>query len=413
MNEQIRTHKQTLAAIELQVAGPARVPAGRYDLRILNARVLIGDALMETTVETTTSGGLIASIGRGSGAARILDAEGLLVLPGIVDVHGDAFERQMMPRPRVDFPVDVALIDSDRQAVANGITTVFHAVTWSWEPGLRGPESARAMLAGIERLRPRLAADTRFHLRHEVYNLDAESEILGWIADRRIDVLAFNDHMAMTTEALARPEKVARMVERAGITRAAFDALVQRLSARTHEVPGSIERLAAAAVARGVPLLSHDDASPAQRRWFRDLGCRVAEFPINLETTQEAAVGGDAIVLGAPNVVRGGSHTGWTKASDMIERGLCTVLASDYYYPAPLLAAFHLADQDILPLEKAWALVAERPAAAIGLSDRGLVDEGKRADLILVDARDGRPQVVATIVAGRLAYLTDGARLVN
>ena len=107
-----------------------------------------------------------------------LDAGGLLVLPGIVDLHGDAFERQMMPRPGVDFPIDVALVDSDRQAIGNGITTVFHATTWSWEPGLRSGDNAGRLLEAIESMRPQLAADTRFHLRHETYNLDAETEIM-------------------------------------------------------------------------------------------------------------------------------------------------------------------------------------------------------------------------------------------
>ena len=114
----------------------------------------------------------------------------------------------MMPRPGVDFAMDIALLDSDRQAVANGITTVFHGVTWSWEPGLRGPENARTMLAGIERLRPRLGADTRFHLRHETFNLEAEPEILQWLSERRIDLVAFNDHMLIADETSPRSKKL-------------------------------------------------------------------------------------------------------------------------------------------------------------------------------------------------------------
>ena len=110
-------------------------------------------------------------------------------------MHGDAFERQMMPRPGVNVALDVALADSDRQAVANGITTVFHGVTWSWEPGLRGSETRAPFCAGIETLKPKLAADTRYHLRHETYNLDAEPEVLDWVAARRVGAVAFNDHL--------------------------------------------------------------------------------------------------------------------------------------------------------------------------------------------------------------------------
>src|SRR5499427_9090571 len=135
----------------------------------------------------------------------------------------------------------------------------------------------------------------------------------------------------------------------------------------------------------GVQMLSHDDKTPAEREAFRAQGVTIAEFPVNEETAREAAAGGDAIVYGAPNVVRGGSHTGWTKASDMIAKGLCSVLASDYYYPAPLLSAFRLADDKVLPLSKAWDLISAAPARATGLSDRGVLAAGHRADLLLVD----------------------------
>src|SRR5262249_32559224 len=123
---------------------------------------------------------------------RRIEASGLLVLPGLIDIHGDAFERQLMPRPGVAFDHGIALTETDRQLVANGITTAFHAVTWSWEPGLRGRDNVHAILAATERLRPHLAVDTRIHLRHETFNLVAESEIAAWIDERRIDLLAFN-----------------------------------------------------------------------------------------------------------------------------------------------------------------------------------------------------------------------------
>jgi alpha-D-ribose 1-methylphosphonate 5-triphosphate diphosphatase len=383
------------------------------DIRIEGGRALIGEELQSTTIHLAAAEGVISRIGSDAPARRRIDADGLMVLPGIVDIHGDAFERQMIPRPGVHFAMDIALLDSDRQALANGITTVFHGVTWSWEPGLRGAENARAMLAGIEALRGRLGADTRFHLRHETFNLEAEPEILQWLSERRIDLVAFNDHMLIADETSARSKKLGPMVERSGLSREAFLALVERVRGRGNEVPASIERIAQAALQHGIPLLSHDDASPAQRRWFRTLGCRLAEFPTTVETAQEAASHGDDIVLGAPNVVRGGSHIGWIDAKDMVGRGLCSVLASDYYYPAQLLAAFRLAAEDVLPLHAAWALVSATAAAAARLTDRGSIASGQRADLILVDAREQRPRVVATIVAGRIVHLVEADRIVS
>jgi alpha-D-ribose 1-methylphosphonate 5-triphosphate diphosphatase len=379
-------------------------------LCITGGRSLVGGSFVDAPVALSPDG-LICDVGSHANG-RCLDATGLLVLPGIVDMHGDAFERQMMPRPGVHFAVEIALLESDRQAVANGITTVFHSVTWSWEPGLRGPDNARSLLAGIEHLRSQLAADTRFHLRHETYNLEAEEEIVGWLAHRRIDVLAFNDHMSMALETRKTPRGLATMVERSGVSREEFDRVVERVRRRGNEVPASIARLAAAAALHGVALLSHDDTSPEQRQWYRSLGCRVAEFPTTLETAQDAAAAGDDIVFGAPNVVRGGSHTGWTSAREMVARGLCSVLASDYYYPAPLLAAFRLVSSGTVPLEQAWVLVSEAPARAMGLGDRGRIAPGQRGDLVLVDPSNyHRPRLVATIVGGRVVYLNEAERL--
>ena len=381
------------------------------DIFIEGGRALLGGDFLESSL--SVADGEISAVGAGHGRGSIeVDARDLLVLPGIVDLHGDAFERQMMPRAGVDFPIDVALIDSDRQAISNGITTVFHATTWSWEPGLRSGDNARRLLEAVESLRPRLAADTRFHLRQETYNLDAEDDIGQWLSAGRIDLFAFNDHMDSTVALLDNPRKRSRMVERTGLSGEAFDHMVARVLSRADEVPASIARLAAIARKAGIRMLSHDDESPEMRKAFRAQGVGIAEFPVNEETAREAADGGDAIVFGAPNVVRGGSHTAWTKAADMIEKGLCSVLASDYYYPAPILAAFRLAADGVLPLADAWDLISAAPARAAGLSDRGVLAEGHRADLILVDDEiPMRPRIVAVIAAGRLVHLTDADRL--
>src|SRR5258707_8233228 len=202
------------------------------------------------------------------------------------------------------------------------------------------------------------------------------------------------------------------MVERCGVSNQEFDRLFESVVCRAHDVPASIARLAQAARSTDVRMLSHDDASPAMRRSFRAQGVGIAEFPVNEETAREAAEGGDFIVFGAPNVVRGGSHTGWTNAADMIARGFCSILASDYYYPAQLLAAFRLAADGVLPLAEAWNLISAAPARAAGRCDRGVLAERYRADIILVDDEVPlRPRIVAVIAAGRLVHLTDANRL--
>jgi alpha-D-ribose 1-methylphosphonate 5-triphosphate diphosphatase len=375
---------------------------------IAGGRVLVPGGFVdgETVV---VEDGHIAGLG---GAARgsVWDARGLAVLPGIVDLHGDAFERQIMPRPGVQFALDLALAETDRQLVTNGITTAFHALTWSWEPGLRGRDMALAFAVALARLRPRLSADTRFHLRWETFNLEAEAQIAEWIAHGWIHLLAFNDHTPEMLRRAERPKDLVRYVERTGLEPDAFRALVARMWEQRDEVPGAIERLARLGRDRGIPLASHDDDSPEMRQQFRELGCRLSEFPKTVETAREARAAGDAVIMGAPNVVRGGSHLNLTSAASLVCEDLCTVLSSDYYYPALLHAAFRLVEDNVLPLERAWPLVSANPAAAGGLQDRGTIEAGKRADIILVDDRAGtHPRVVATFVAGRPVYLQNDA----
>jgi alpha-D-ribose 1-methylphosphonate 5-triphosphate diphosphatase len=194
------------------------------------------------------------------------------------------------------------------------------------------------------------------------------------------------------------------MVERSGVTTDAFLAITNHAHARADEVPASIERLAAGARAAGVPILSHDDASPQDRIWYRGLGARIAEFPMTEATARVAAEAGDAIVFGAPNVVRGGSHTGCPSAAAMVANGLCSILASDYFYPALAAAPFILARAGILDIAQAWPLVAGNPAAALGMNDRGRIEPGLRADLVIIRADGQNPAIMATIAAGRLVH---------
>jgi alpha-D-ribose 1-methylphosphonate 5-triphosphate diphosphatase len=365
---------------------------------IAGGRALVDGAFVDADI--TVADGLIA--GFGVGAGEVIDACGALVLPGIVDIHGDAFERHVMPRPGVFFPLAMALADVDRHLVSCGVTTAFHGLTWSWEPGLRGADAARAFIAALADLRASLICDTRLHLRHETYNLDAEAEILDLIAAGRIDLLAFNDHMDDTLRTLSsRRDKLAKMVERSGLDMDGFVALARQVAERADEVTPHLERLAAAARAAGVTLMSHDDRHVEDRRAFRAMGCTIAEFPKTEEAAADAVAHGEPTVFGAPNVVRGGSHTGCASAAEMVAKGLCTVLASDYYYPALFAAPFLLAERGAATLERAWDLVSANPAAAAGLADRGRIAAGLRADLLVVAMESGAPRIRATIAAGR------------
>ncbi|MCQ4160230.1 hypothetical protein NON00_09855, partial [Roseomonas sp. GC11] len=183
--------------------------------------------------------------------ARRFDAAGLLVLPGIVDIHGDAHERQFQPRPGIGIPPAQALRDSEAQILAAGITTAFLGVTLSWEPGLRSLQAWRVLLAALAETEGRRAADLRVHLRFEADNLDALEDALADIAAGRVHLLAFNDHTPGILRKLDREAAAAKYAERAGVGIAAFRALAEAVAARRGEVPAARARLAAAARAPG------------------------------------------------------------------------------------------------------------------------------------------------------------------
>ncbi len=369
------------------------------DIRITNGQVLLPDAGLQDT-DLTLTDGTIVGIGSGQRGRTTLDAGGLLVLPGIVDIHGDAFERQLQPRPGVDFPPDLALRDTEAQLLSNGITTAFHGITLSWEPGLRSLSAWRALLDALEA--GAWTCDMRVHLRWEAYNLDALDQALGDIAAGRVALVAFNDHMPQIIRKLRDPVAGAQYSGRAGMTLEAFRALADRVTARAGDVPAALDRIAAAARAAGVALASHDDDSIETRSAFRARGARMCEFPLAEEVGRAARDAGDFVIMGSPNVVRGRSHLGWASAALMAEAGVCNILSSDYFYPAMLRAALILADRGVLDLPAAWRLVSANPAA--GLLDRGTIEVGKRADIVVVDPATSR--AVATIAGGRLAHVT-------
>lgn len=379
---------------------------------ITGGRVLLADG-SEAVAALRIEDGIIAAIDAGGVGGRRFDAAGLHVLPGIVDLHGDAFERQLQPRPGVDFPVPLALRDTEAQLLANGITTAMHAITLSWEPGLRSPERWRQVVDALAAARPSMVCDMRVHMRWEMHNLPALEMALDDIEAGRVGLVSFNDHTPSIRRKLADPGQAEKYSARAGMGVAAFAALAEQAAAHAPGVDAGTRRLAEAARRQGLAMASHDDATVAERERFRGLGARICEFPMSEDVGIAARAAGDAVVMGCPNVVRGGSHLGWASAAALAERDICTVLCSDYYYPAMLPAAWALSER--LTLGRAWGLISQNPAAAAGLTDRGTIAVGQRADLVLVDPLGPQsgppvgPRVVATIAGGEIAFINGAA----
>ncbi|MEM1382634.1 MAG: alpha-D-ribose 1-methylphosphonate 5-triphosphate diphosphatase [Pseudomonadota bacterium] len=394
--------------------------------KIEGARVVTGDWVEHTDV--LVEGDLIAEIGDTGPADTVVDGRGKLLAPAMIDIHGDAFERQVMPRPGVYFPVEAAVLETDRQLAANGIATAYHALTLGWEPGLRSIKRGSAFVDALATLGPRLTVENRVQLRWETFAFEALDLIERALEAPATPSIAFNDHTSMSmrdkrisvqdrlfehnpdfvTVDVSAPDFAAdqgKYAIRAGLSLEAYADLLRDVWARRPEVPRRIADVAALGRAQGAPMLSHDDTQDETRRFYRDLGVTIAEFPMRVAVAQSARAAGDAIVFGAPNVMRGGSHIGSPGAADMVEAGLCDILASDYFYPSMLAAVAKLVEERRATVSRAWSLVSTGPAFALGLTDRGEIAVGKRADLVLIDWPEGAfPAVKMTMSAGRIAY---------
>jgi alpha-D-ribose 1-methylphosphonate 5-triphosphate diphosphatase len=203
------------------------------------------------------------------------------------------------------------------------------------------------------------------------------------------------------------PAGAAPYAKRTGLSPEALLALAEAMLARAPEGAAALAQILAAARAKNLVIASHDDETPAMRAQWRAEGATICEFPMNDATARAARAAGESVVMGCPNVVRGGSHLGWASAAPLAERGLVNVLASDYFWPAMMEAAFIMAERGVLDLPRAWALVSKNPAQACGLHDRGQLEAGLRGDVVVVDADRRAP--VAVFAAGKLAWLAPEA----
>lgn len=338
-------------------------------------------------------------------AKLMIDDSGLDCLPGFIDLHGDAFERALAPRPGVYLPVEIALAEVESQLLAAGITTSYLAATLSWEAGLRSIDTYKIVRDALIARGRKQVPDIYFHVRFEAANLSALEILLEDIEAGHVHMLSFNDHTPGILKKLSNPVAVSKFVDRTGQSYEAFCLAARQAGDITaDQIAAAQQRLAAAARKAGIPMASHDDSSLEERVSFRHLGAHISEFPTCLEVALAASSAGEPTIMGAPNVVRGGSHTGWHGAEALVQQKACSILCSDYHYPSMLQAIYKLVHNGSATMQEAEALVTVNAAKAAGLMDRGQLNHGGRADALLV--KPGRfPRLMATIANGQLVYL--------
>jgi alpha-D-ribose 1-methylphosphonate 5-triphosphate diphosphatase len=372
---------------------------------IKNARIVTRDE--EFTGVVRIEGGRIADVAPGTtSVSNAEDWGGDYLLPGLVELHTDNIEKHLAPRPGVLWNPDAAVVVHDAQVASAGITTVFDALGIGSRAGVgvRGKELQTQCARSIERLAERglLRADHFLHLRCEVAAADVVEVFDGLSAHPLLRLVSVMDHTPGQRQ-WHDPVQWRKYQERHGKwtdehASTMLDALAsdQHRYARLHR-----SEIIARCRALGLPLASHDDTSVEHVLEAVQDGIVLAEFPTTLVAAQAAREHGIATIMGAPNVVRGGSHSGNVSALEMAKSGLLDILSSDYVPSSLLTATFDLVDKAGWTLPHAISTVSSAPAKAAGLMDRGAIAAGLRADFVRVAMADRLPVPRATFLEGR------------
>ncbi|WP_414543688.1 alpha-D-ribose 1-methylphosphonate 5-triphosphate diphosphatase [Nostoc sp. CCY0012] len=332
---------------------------------------------------------------------HLVNAQGLQMLPGIIDLHGDAFERMICPRPGVNFPLSIAITDNDRNLLASGITTFYCSITDSYEPGLRSRDSARDLINFISGTGKQfLNCNHRIHIRHEEANIAGHQELCDWLESGHVHILSINDHLPPPGNQKRLNRYLNSVKQRSSMSMPEIEELITQVTAQKHKGDAQIEQLVDLAHTYNIPLASHDDDTPEKVALSQKRQVAIAEFPATVPLAAQSREYGAAVLMGAPNLVRGGSHLGLMSVAEAVKHNVLDCLCSDYHYPSLFYAPFKLQELGLMSFEQAWSLVSSQPAEAAGISDRkGKIAPGLDADFLLISPDNYLPSAIAVGIA--------------
>lgn len=339
----------------------------------------------------------------------MIDAEGCYVMPGMIDLHSDAIEKEIQPRPNTLFPINMAFYELEKKIAVSGITTMYHSLSLSDEWGVRDKDMVIGVINSINNLkRTRSMINHKIHLRYELTFLAGISILESLIRDQSIDLMSYMDHTPgqgqfRDVEALKN-----FTIQQHGKKEQEVDEFLDK----TFENQTLIDwfkliSLAKLAKIAGIRLASHDDDTREKIEMLLECEGVLSEFPINLETALYAKSRAVHVCVGAPNIIRGKSHTNNMRAIDAITNNAADIVCSDYLPSAMLPAVFHLTREGIM-LNEAVKMVTLNPAKALELdSEVGSVEVGKSADLIIVEMYQDYPMLRRTMVGGNTVFQSD------
>lgn len=370
---------------------------------LTNARILLPDGLIHGTILIRQ--GVVVDVSTGLAPRGALDCDRDLILPGLVELHTDNLERHIEPRPKVDWPHRAAILAHDGELAACGITTVFDALRLGSDNDPEGElgEYARQLADDILDLRAEhaLRIDHRLHLRAEVCSHTLITELDRFGPEDGVGIVSLMDHTPGQRQFRDVSKLRDYVIGKRGMSEEGFQAKIAAEQALGSRVRGAHEAATVAAARRyGATLASHDDTTEDQVTASHAHGARLAEFPTTVEAATACRAHGIAVMMGAPNLIRGGSHSGNVAARTLAEADLLDIVSSDYVPAALLMAGLMLGDlwDD---MARGMATVSANPAASVGLRDRGRIAPGMRADLIRVRRLEGAARVRGTWVEGQ------------
>jgi alpha-D-ribose 1-methylphosphonate 5-triphosphate diphosphatase len=372
------------------------------ELRLANGRIVTRDAVVPGSL--VARDGVVVAIDGHARTGEAIDLAGDFLIPGLVELHTDVLEQHTHPRPGVRWPAFPAVAAYDAALIAAGITTAFDSLAVGYGDTLaRRDPDPRPLVDAIHAaaIGGLLRAEHFLHLRCEVSGAHALDLFEAVGEDPLVRLVSLMDHTPGQRQFVSLEKYREYNQGKYGLSDAEMDALIERRRA-DHDRYAERHRSAIAAQCRkrGVPLVSHDDATRAHVERAADEGVVITEFPTTLEAAGAAREHGLAILAGAPNLVCGRSHSGNISAGELARAGLLDVLSSDYVLSSALHGAFLVHLRHAMPLPRAIGMVTRVPAAAAGLEDRGELAPGPRADLVRVRLAGDVPLVRGVWRAG-------------
>jgi len=379
-------------------------------IAIKNGRIITPTEIIENKVLLVEGDQILGFANDTQGVGKVIDAHGRFVAPGFIDTHSDKIEQFICPRPTSQLDFELAIKECERILLMQGITTMYHSLSlfkgeFFGKSPLRTKENVLKIADLIDSLHSRNhLIHHRFHLRIEIDNLEAYDIAKSMIEQKKVHQISFMDHTPGQGQYknLEIYHKVITGYRGEEVNKIGFEGVLNYHQTKDFLSFEQLKEIADLAHANRIPVASHDDDCEKKLMISRELGVGISEFPIDLETAKRAKEMGFHTVVGAPNILLGGSHSGNMSAAEAISENCADILCSDYYPSAILHSIFIMHEKHNIPLTDMINKATLNPAKAMNIEAHcGSIEIGKTADILIIDVLDGYPVITHCLVEGK------------